>query len=471
MNTTNQIVNWFNYAVLAYFGVANLVYLFLLVVACVVVVRHMRRLKYGRYQEEMHSSLALPVTMIIAAYNEEKNIADTIKALLRLNYPDFEVIVVDDGSTDGTLARLQEVFELERADFVYRPIIQTSEVRAFYINPAIPKLTVVAKEHGGKADSLNAGVNISRSPYICSVDADSILEEKAITRLMRTVIEDPDTIMATGGIVKILNGCLVRGGRIEELRLPKDSLSRFQIVEYIRSFLFGRAGWSAVNALLIISGTFSVINKRALAAVGGYTKRTVTEDMDLILSLHKHFIEEKKRYKILFVPDPVCWTEAPQTFKMLARQRRRWHMGLMQSVLYHKKMLFNPKYSAVGLFAMPYQFIVELFGPVVEIAGYVVVTLCFFLGIVDGKFFVLFLTLAILIGVLLSTGAILLEEMTYMRYPRKKDFLTLLLYGVLENFGYRQINSLWRTQAVIMRLFGGKRWERVEKHGYKWKKG
>ncbi|MFQ5354363.1 MAG: glycosyltransferase, partial [Thermodesulfobacteriota bacterium] len=208
-----------------------------------------------------------------------------------------------------------------------------------------------------------------------------------------------------------------------------------------------------------------------LAAVGGYTMRTVTEDMDLILCLHRHFIEEKRRYKILFVPDPVCWTEAPQTFKMLARQRRRWHMGLMQSILYHKKMLFNPKYSTVGLFAMPYQFIVELFGPVVEIAGYVVVTLCFFLGIVDGKFFVLFLTMAILIGVLLSTGAILLEEMTYMRYPKKKDFLTLLLYGVLENFGYRQINSFWRTQAVIMRFFGGKRWERVEKHGYKWKKG
>jgi len=317
---------------------------------------------------------------------------------------------------------------------------------------------------------LNAGVNVSRSPYVCSVDADSILEEKAIQRLMRAVIEDPDTIMATGGIVKILNGCVVRGGRIEELRLPKDSLSRFQIVEYVRSFLFGRAGWSAINALLIISGTFSVINKRALCAVGGYTTRTVTEDMDLILTLHKYFIDIGKRYKILFVPDPVCWTEAPQTFKMLARQRRRWHMGLMQSILCHKTMLFNPKYSTVGLFAMPYQFLIELLGPVVEICGYVVVTLSFFLGIVDGRFFVLFLTMAILIGVLLSTGAILLEEMTYMRYPKKRDFFILLLYGVLENFGYRQINSFWRTQAIIKKIFGGKKWERVEKHGFEWEK-
>jgi len=471
VDIANLIVYWFNYLVLAYFGIANLVYLFLLIVASIVVIKHMRRLKYGRYQDEMHSSLAQPVTMIIATYNEEKNIADTVKALLRMDYPDYEVIVVDDGSDDGSLQRLREVFGLERIDLVYRPLLPTSEVKAFYINPSIPNLTIVAKEHGGKADSLNVGVNISRSPYVCSVDADSILEDKAITRLMRSVIEDPDTIMATGGIVKILNGCVLRGGRIEELRLPKDSLSRFQIVEYIRSFLFGRAGWSALNALLIISGTFSVINKRALAAVGGFTTRTVTEDMDLILSLHRYFIEEGKRYKILFVPDPVCWTEAPQTFKMLGRQRRRWHMGLLQSMIYHKKMIFNPKYSTVGLFAMPYQFLIELFGPLVEIAGYLVVTFCFFFGLVDARFFVLFLTMAILLGVLLSTGAILLEEMTYMRYPRIRDFLILLLYGVLENFGYRQINSFWRTQAIIKKLFGGKKWERVEKHGYQWKKG
>jgi len=465
-----QIIHWFNYAVLAYYGVANLIYVFLLVVATFVVVRHMRRLRYGRYQEDMRQSLALPVAMVIATYNEEGNIVDTVKALLRLDYPDYEVIVVDDGSDDATLQRLKAAFELERIDLVYRAIIDTSAVRGFYINPAIPNLTIVAKDHGGKADSLNVGVNVSRSPYVCSVDADSILEEKAIQRLMRAVIEDPDTIVATGGIVKILNGCVVRGGRIEELRLPKDSLSRFQIVEYVRSFLFGRAGWSAINALLIISGTFSVINKRALSAVGGYTTRTVTEDMDLILTLHRHFIDAGKRYKILFVPDPVCWTEAPQTFKMLARQRRRWHMGLMQSILFHKKMLFNPKYSTVGLFAMPYQLLIELIGPLVEIAGYVVVTASFFLGIIDSRFFLLFLTMAILIGVLLSTGAILLEEMTYMRYPRKRDFLILLLYGVLENFGYRQINSFWRTQAVIKKLFGSKKWEKVDKNGFEWKK-
>ncbi len=464
------IIDWFNYGVIAYFGVANIIYAFLLIVATIVIVRHMKRLRYGRYQADMPEALLLPVSMIIATYNEEGNIVDTVKALLRQDYPDYEVIVVDDGSEDATLERLIKAFKLERIDLVYRKILDTSDVRGFYVNPSIPNLTIISKDHGGKADSLNVGVNASRAPYICSVDADSILEEKAIRRLMRAVIEDPKTIIGTGGIVKILNGCKMRGGRIEELRLPEDSLSRFQIVEYMRSFLFGRAGWSAINALLIISGTFSVVNKRALLEVGGYTARTVTEDMDLILTLHERFIDEGRKYKILFVPDPVCWTEAPQSFKMLARQRRRWHMGLIQSIIKHKSMIFNPRYSTVGLFSLPYQFIIEMLGPVVEVAGYVVVTLCFFLGIVDGRFFVLFLTVAILLGVLLSTGAILLEEMTYMRYPKKSDFLILLLYGVLENFGYRQINSVWRTEALIKSLLGGKKWERVEKHGYTWKK-
>ncbi len=465
------VVTWFNYAVIAYYGVANLIYAFLLVVATIVIIRHMRRLRYGKYQADMHPSLLLPVTMIIATYNEEDNIVETVKALLRQDYPDYEVVVVDDGSEDDTLGALIRAFDLERADLVYRKILGTSDVKAFYINPSMPNLTVVAKEHGGKADSLNAGVNVSRSPYICSVDADSILEEKAIRRLMRAIIEDPESVIATGGIVKILNGCKVRGGRIEELRLPEDSLSRFQIVEYMRSFLFGRAGWSAINSLLIISGTFSVVNKRALLEVGGYTTRTVTEDMDLILTLHERFVDKGRKYKILFVPDPVCWTEAPQTFKMLARQRRRWHMGLVQSILCHKGMLFNPRYSLVGLFSLPYQLLVEMLGPLVEVSGYVVVTICFALGIIDGRFFVLFLTMAILLGVLLSTGAILLEEMTYMRYPRKGDFITLIIYGILENFGYRQINSLWRTEALIKSLFGGRKWERVEKHGYTWNKG
>ncbi|MFQ5442203.1 MAG: glycosyltransferase [Thermodesulfobacteriota bacterium] len=463
-----SIVDWFNYGVLIYFGAANLVYLILLIAATMVIVRHLRKLRYGRYQETMHPALAQPVSVLIAAYNEEDNIVDTVKALLRLDYPSYEVIVINDGSGDSTLKRLIYGFGLEKIDLVYRPIVRTAEVAGFYVSPDIPNLTVVDKVHAGKADSLNVGINVSRSPYFCSVDADSILEDKAIIRLMRTIVENPETIIANGGIVRILNGSIMRDGRLIELKLPGDSLSRFQVVEYVRSFLFGRAGWSAINSLIIISGTFSMFQKRAVMAVGGYSKETVTEDFDLVLSLHKHMIDSKEKYRILFVPDPICWTEAPQTLTMLARQRRRWHMGLGESIFRHRSMLFNPKYGRIGLFALPYQLVIEFLGPVIEIGGYGIVTACFFLGVVDERFFMLFLTMAILLGVLLSTGSILLEEMSYRRYPRGRDFLILLLYGVIENFGYRQINSFWRTQAVLKKIFGKRKWEHVEKSGFKW---
>ncbi|GMR04506.1 MAG: glycosyltransferase [Thermodesulfobacteriota bacterium] len=467
-NIIHSIVSGFNYGVIVYFVAANAVYLFLLFVATVVVLRHLKKLKYGRYQETMQPALALPVSVLIAAYNEEENIVDTVKALLRLDYPSYEVIVINDGSTDSTLKKLIEDFALERMDLVYRPIVHTAPVAGFYVSPEIPNLTVVDKAHAGKADSLNVGINVSRSPYFCSVDGDSILEEKAIIRLMRTIVENPEQVIANGGIVRILNGSIMREGRLEELKLPSDSLSRLQVVEYIRSFLFGRAGWSAINSLVIISGTFSMFQKRAVLAVGGYSTDTVTEDLDLIITLHEHMMDSKERYRILFVPDPICWTEAPQTLSMLARQRRRWHMGLAESLYRHRRMLFNPKYGRIGLIALPYQLIIELLGPVIEIGGYVVVTTSFFLGAVDEKFFMLFLTMAILLGVLLSTGSILLEEMSYRRYPRGRDFLLLLLYGVLENFGYRQINSFWRTQAVFKKIFRKKKWEHVKKSGFKW---
>ncbi len=466
MEIVNNFILWFNYGVLVYYGFANGVYLLLLVLASGVVFGHLRRLIYGGYQEHIHPSVAPPVSVIIACYNEERNIVETVRSLMGLNYPAYEVIVVNDGSTDSTLERMKEGFGLKPMDLVYRPIIPTSDVNGFYVNPEIPNLTLIDKVHGGKADSLNVGINASRSPYFCSVDADSILETDALTRLMRPVVENPELVKASGGIVRIINGCTVKDGRIEKVALPKESLPRLQVVEYIRSFLFGRAGWSAINSLLIISGTFSMFHKRTVQALGGYSSRTVTEDMDLVVSLHRHLMDRGERYRILFVPYPICWTEVPGNLRMLARQRRRWHMGLAQSLYHNIGMLFNPRYGRIGLFAMPYQVLIELLGPVVEVGGYFVVAGSFMAGIVDVKFLVLFITLAVLIGVLLSTGAILLEELTYRRYPSLRDLFVLLIYGVLENFGYRQMNSLWRTEALLRTLLSRRGWEHVHKEGF-----
>ena len=457
----------FNYLVLGYYVAVSLIYLALLLLAVWHIVLHLLRLSYGTYQEMMHSSVAPPISVVIAAYNEESTIVDSIKSLLLLNYPDFEVVVANDGSTDATLRNLIDGFNLKKTNIVYRAHLTTARVNAFYVNPDEPRLIVVDKAHAGKADSLNVGINVSRAPYFCSVDADSILERDALLRLMRPIVEDPELVRATGGIVRIVNGSVVKNGRLVEVRLPKDSLSRLQVVEYIRSFLFGRAGLSALNSLLIISGTFSMFHKRTVQAAGGYLLNTVTEDMELVVRLHKHLRETGQKYKINFVPDPICWTEAPKDLDMLKRQRRRWHLGLAESIYAYRKMLFNPAYGIVGWFALPYQLFVELLGPVVEVVGYFVVTVSFLLGIINFEFFMLFLVMAILVGIFFSTGAILLEEMTYRRYPKIKDLFILLAFGVIENFGYRQLLSLWRAQAIFKFFFSkDKKWEVVEKRGF-----
>lgn len=467
INLLSIFILWFNYGVLIYYGIANGVYIFLLIIAAGVIVQHLLRLSYGKYQESIHSSISLPVSVLIAAYNEESNIAESLKSLLLLNYPSYEIIVINDGSTDSTLNRLIDGFNLQQIDLVYRPIIKTSAVKGFFTNPDIPNLTVVDKIHGGKSDALNVGINISRSPYFCSVDADSILEKDALLRLMRPILETSEMVKATGGIVRLINGSTVKDGAIVKVSLPKDSLSMFQIVEYIRSFLFGRTGWSAINSLLIISGTFSMFHKKTIQAIGGYSLKTVTEDMELVVNLHRYLIDNKQRYRIAFVPDPICWTEAPQTLSTLAKQRQRWHVGLAESIWRHRSMIFNPKYGRIGIFALPYQFFIELIGPAIEVVGYFVVTVSLIIGFIDMQFFMLFLTMAIAIGVFFSTGAILLEEITFKRYPKMTDICKLLLYGVLENFGYRQLNALWRVKALVKILFARRKWEYIKKHGFK----
>lgn len=461
-----KAILYYNYFVLGYYTVANAAYLFLLGAAGWMIVANQLRLSYGKYQENMHPSTAPPVSVLLSAYNEEAAVVQSVKSLLGLNYPSYEIIVINDGSKDSTLERLKDGLKLKRTNIIYRHALPTAKVRGFYTNPETPNLIVVDKEHSGKSDSLNCGINVSSSPYFCSIDADSVIEKNALVQLMRPIIEEPDAVKATGGIVRILNGCTVKEGKVVNVALPGDSLSRLQIVEYIRSFLFGRAGLGALNLLLIISGTFSMFEKRTVIAAGGYNLDTVTEDMELVVRLHKHLLESGKKYRISFVPEPICWTEAPRDFKMLKRQRRRWHLGLAESLYKYRKMLFNPKYGRVAFFGLPYQLFIELLGPVIELLGYFVVAVSLYLGIIDIRFFGLFLFMAVCVGVFFSTGSVLLEEITFRRYPHFKDLFILLFYGVIENFGYRQINSLWRTHAVLKFLFAReKKWEYVKKTG------
>jgi cellulose synthase/poly-beta-1,6-N-acetylglucosamine synthase-like glycosyltransferase len=270
--------------------------------------------------------------------------------------------------------------------------------------------------------------------------------------------------VATGGIVRIANGCKVKDGRIVEVRLPGDMVSRLQVVEYLRCFLFGRTGWSSLGALVILSGTFSLFHRETVMKAGGYDRRTVAEDMELVVRLHRRMRAQGTPYRITFIADPICWTEAPSRLKQLGRQRRRWHCGLGESVLGHWPMLFNPRYGAVGMFGMPFQ-LVELFGPLVEVLGYFVVIGSALLGVLSTRFLLLYLALSIVLGVFLSVGAVLLEELTERRYPRWRDLWMLLFVAVLENFGYRQLNVLWRVGGLYQLLWARRRWEVVKKEG------
>ncbi|HAE60778.1 MAG TPA: glycosyl transferase, partial [Eubacteriaceae bacterium] len=441
------IIN-FNIFIIYYVVSINLIYFLQLLIASFNLTNYMRKMVYSDYQRYMGSRNMIPVSILVPAFNEEKTIVENIRSLLALQYPLFEVIVINDGSHDETLKKVIEAFDLKEVTQPIRYRIKTRKVKGIYRNIDIPNLILVDKEHGGKADALNAGINISNYPVIVPVDADSVLDSDSLVRVMMPFIEDKRTI-AVGGIVRVANGTKVVEGKVINVNLPTSYLAIFQVIEYLRAFLSGRTAWDVINSVLLISGAFGAFKKDAVIEVGGYDKDTVGEDMELVVKLHEYFLRNKREYKIKFIPDPVCWTQVPESIKDLRSQRRRWQIGLMDSLFKHKNMLFNPKYKQVGLITLPYFWIFEMFGAVVEFLGYLLIPLSYIFGLLNAKYFMLFLTAAMLYGVLLSLGAILLEEYTFNKYPYLNQVLKLCLYGILENFGYRQMITLFRVEGIV----------------------
>jgi cellulose synthase/poly-beta-1,6-N-acetylglucosamine synthase-like glycosyltransferase len=456
----------FNVLVLFYFLALNSIYLILFLISLVEVVKFVRRTFFSDYRQIMQSDMTWPISVLIPAHNEEKTIVETVRSMLMVNYGAFEIIVINDGSTDATLKKLVEAYELRRTDRPYKRAIPTSQVRAVYGSLAHPNITVIDKEKGGKSDALNAGINLSRYPLFCSIDADSVIEDNALLRVVKPFMEKPNETVAAGGIVRIINGCEVKDGRVTRIALPDRAFPIFQVVEYLRAFLTGRVGWSNLQSLLIISGAFGIYKKQEVIEIGGYTHDTDTEDLELVVRLHEHMRRKKKPYRVVFVPDPVCWTEAPESLRVLARQRNRWHRGLLQTIWLHKRMLFNPRYGAVGLFAFPYFAIFELLGPFIETFGYLAVVLSYLLGILDVQFFLMFLAVAILYGIFLSIAAILLEEISFRRYPGWIDLTKLVAYSVLENFGYRQILSAMKVKAFWDAIRRRRAWGQMQRKGF-----
>lgn len=459
LEISNQALFW-------YYLASNLAYLAMLIIALKTSAMHQHRLESHRLSWFKDTPMTPPITIIAPAHDEEASIRVSIRNLLALDYPELEIIVVNDGSRDRTLEELCDEFRLRRVRAVYVPVTKCAPVRGLYRSDVHSNLLVVDKKAAGsKSDAINAGLNAATSPYVCVVDADSVLERDALLRIMVPILEDPKRVVAVGGIVRVLNGSELVNGQLRRARLPRKSIEAIQVIEYLRAFLIGREAWAQGNMLTIISGAFGVFRTDLVRAVGGYRANSIGEDMDLVARLHRNLREKRTDYQIRFVPDPMCWTEAPSDFRSLARQRARWQKGLLDVLWPNRDMLFRPRYGRIGCFAFPYLWLFELFAPVLETLGIITITLAATLGFLSREFFLQFLIFGYAFATVISIGSVLQEEITYKRYNDWKDVVRLVSYCFFEHFPYRQLHMLWRLQGLWQYLRGDHEWKPLKRKG------
>ncbi len=459
---TSGIVAW----IVIIFGlIQTFVYLLQLVIAAYALSRRppvaRSSLLWHRYGD-----IAPPISLIVPAYNEQMNIVESVHSMLALEYPAYEVIVVNDGSKDETLQRLIDAFELVSFRRSFEETIKHEPIKGIYASPRSDRLFVVDKSNGGKADAQNAGINVCRAPIFCVIDGDSILEPDALLRAVQPFIEDPERVIAVGGTIRIANNSTIEGGRVKTVRLPTRVLPLFQVAEYLRAFLMARLAWSHVNTLMLVSGAFGVFRRREAVAVGGFTKGSMGEDLDFVIKLHRHMLDKKKEYRIEFIPEPVCWTEAPETLAVLARQRSRWQRGALEVFFRYRSMLFNPRYGRVGFLGFGHMLIVDVLGPIMEVFGYILMPIFWLMGVLSTEHLLAYTALVFVYGVFVSVASLILEELELKRFPRPRDLAILTLAAVAENFGYRQINNFWRIKGYWQYLRADNSWGEMTRTGF-----
>ncbi|AXI00205.1 glycosyltransferase family 2 protein [Sporosarcina sp. PTS2304] len=462
MSLLKNFILYFSLFCMVYTIAINIFYNGQLLVSVLDLFRYFKKLKSSDYKRYINSKNMIPISIIVPAYNEEKTIVDNIHSMLALNYYEYEIIVVNDGSSDLTKAQIVKEFELVKVNMPIKVSIQTKEVLGVYYNPKYERLLLLDKVNGGKADALNAGINLSKYPLFASVDADSVLENDALIKLTMEFVETPKTI-AVGGIVRVSNGSIIHKGKLIESHPPKSMVAKFQVVEYLRAFLTGRTSFSTINSVLIISGAFGAFRKSSVIECGGYKVNTIGEDMDIIMKLHKKMREEKRKYKITFLADPICWTQVPESLADLRVQRRRWQIGLMDSLLQYKSMVGNPKYGTIGMIVLPSFWIFELIGPIIEFLGFIFIPLAYLFGLLEFNSFLIYLLIAFLLGSTLSIGSILLEQISFRHYTTLKSTLRLVLFAFLENLGYRQLTVLYRVEGIVKMRRGRHAWGTIKR--------
>lgn len=401
-----------------------------------------------RYKNEIERDFYLPVSIVVPAYNEEITIIQTVDSLLNLNYKLYEIIVVDDGSKDDTLDLLIEHYHLKSVPKIVRRKLKTKPVKAYYEGNLKVKLTVVSKENGGKADALNAGINTANSPYFLTIDADSVLQPNSLTELAKPIMEDM-SIIAAGGVIKLSNGLVLKDGKIVDYHLPKKYLEMVQTLEYDRTFLASRTIFDLFNGNMIVSGAFGLFKKQIVIDAGGYKTNTIGEDMELVIRLHDYAITNKMEYRIKYVPEAICYTQAPKKLKDFKKQRKRWHTGLLQSLMNHKNMFFNPKYGLLGTISFSYYWVYELFAPITETVGLIFIVLSYFLELINFKFMIIYFAIYILFCTIFTITTFFNRIYTTTNHITMSDFIRVVFYSIIENFGFRQLVNWYRLTAFF----------------------
>ncbi|WP_276373793.1 glycosyltransferase [Chryseolinea sp. H1M3-3] len=420
------------------------------------------------YKYILSSPFAPSISLIAPAYNEGLTIIDNIKSLMSIMYNNFEVIIINDGSKDDTLAKMIDAFDLVKVDFDLQYTLATKPVKGIYKsrNRAFKKLLVVDKENGGKADALNVGLNISKRELVACIDVDCIIEPDALLKMVKPFLEDSSEVIASGGVVRIANSCIIEDGRLIEVRLPEKLIARIQVLEYIRAFLLGRMAWSKLNGLLLISGAFGLFKRNIAIEAGGYNHKTVGEDMELVVRMRAYLAEQNRRCRVVYIPDPLCWTEAPSNFQILGRQRNRWARGTFETLKLHKRLFFNKKYGIMGLLSYPYWFFFEWLAPFVEFFGLLFFFMLVLMGMVNWTFFFCLLIVVYTFAFFISMFSLLSEEMSFYKYTHKRDIIKMILTALVEPVWFHPRVVWWSLKGNFDLIKGKKAWGEMTRQGF-----
>jgi cellulose synthase/poly-beta-1,6-N-acetylglucosamine synthase-like glycosyltransferase len=429
---------------IAYYSISYIVFYLVLAILSWTAIKKYYKSKYFLLKEILvKSNHTVGVSIVAPAFNEATTIVYNVKSLLFQEYPKFEVVIVNDGSTDATLEILIREFNLVKVDFFYQEKIPTQPVRGHYksTNPIYSKLLVVDKENGkSKADGSNAGINSAKySLFICT-DVDCILRKDTISMLAKPFIENTEKVIATGAAIRISNSCEFKDGMLFKSHFPDNFFARFQELEYIRSFLFGRMAWSKINGLLLVSGGLGMFDKETVIEAGGYWHKSLGEDMELITRMRKLMHKKKEKFLIIYIPESLCWTEVPASMTIFLRQRVRWARGLIQTLYLHKDVFLNPKYGKTGFLIFPYYLLYEFAVPILEILGLIVLTIDLLFFNINYDFLLIGSAFVYLFYISITLISVFLDQLIYKHYTGIKEVLILIVMIFIEPFVFHPLN-------------------------------